>query len=134
MAVKMSVEITNLDKLVKKLGPELIKPEIDDAVKGTADDASPVLKTLVGVSSGRLRESIQSTSISDRGRGKSLGGPNTGLSAAFVSGIWYGRFPDRGTIYIKRRGWSGKARTQVKPQADARLKRAGTAIQKKWAK
>jgi len=134
MAVKLGIEVTNLDKLLKKLGPELVKPEIDKAISATADDAAPTLRTLVGVHSGALKGSIRSTGVSDRGRGKSRGTAASGLSASYVSGIWYGRFPDRGTRYIKRRGWSGKARTQVKPAADARLKRAGDNIAKKWSK
>lgn len=136
MAVKLTAEVTNLKRLLKKLGPELIKPDIDQAVTESADDAVPVLRTLVGFHSGDLQKSIRSTPISDRAslRSKNPGTPTTGISASYVSGIWYGRFPDRGTRHIRRRGWSVKTRTRIKPNADAHLRQAGQRIQKKWSK
>ena len=134
MAVKLNAEMVNFEKLVKKLGPELIKPDIDRAIGLTADDAAPMLQTLVGIRTGQLINSIESTGVSDRGRGKSRGTAATGLSASYVKGIYYGRWPDRGTRTINRRGWSVKARTQAKPAAATRLKAAGNSIARKWGK
>jgi len=134
MAVKLGVEITNLNRIVKKLDYRLIKPSVDRAVTKTADAGVGPLRSLVGISSGTLIRSLNSTGVSNRGRGKSTGGPTSGLSAAYVRGVWYGRFPDRGTRYIKRRGWSVKARTQIKPAADANLRTAGNEIAREWGK
>lgn len=138
MPAKITHEIVNLKQLVKKLDYNLIKPDIDRAVGDTAEDAKPVLRTHIPIRTpgGGLAASLYTTNITDRrsARSRQTGTPTSGLSAAYVGGHWYGRFPDRGTRYIRARRWSHKTRTQIGPQADANLRQAGNRIAKKWAR